>query len=223
MPKIVDHDARREEIVDAVWRLVARDGIASATTRNIADEAGCSNGVLSHYFADKAQLLSAALLAGYRRTEKRVNEALRRAHGLEALREVLLLTIPIDGERRIANQVELAFWGHAVGDRKLARQHYETYGRFRDIVRRLLVDARRAGEVRADVDVEIVAETLVALIDGLGTEVSLFPDAFSPERQRAVVDGALAGLAPANAARRARPTRSRTGSAAAKIRKSRRP
>jgi AcrR family transcriptional regulator len=195
MPKIVDHDARREEIVDAVWRVISRDGIASATTRNIAREAGCSNGVLSHYFADKGELLHAALQLGYRRTEKKVKDTLRGARGLAALREVLLLTLPLDREVLLGNQVELAFWGHAVGDRKLAREHHKTYRRFRDIVRRLVVEARRAGELPANVEAETAADALVAVIDGLGMEASLFPEIFPAKRQRAILDTVLGALA----------------------------
>ena len=195
MPKIVDHDARREEIVDAVWRVISRDGIASATTRNIAREARCSNGVLSHYFADKTALLHAALQIGYRRTEERVNEWLRRGRGLTALREVLLLTVPISREALFGNQVELAFLGHAVGDRELARQHQQMYEKFRGIVRRLLVDARRATEIPAASDLDAVADALVALIDGLGMEACLFPDAFPARRQRAVIDVVLEAVA----------------------------
>ena len=44
MPKIVDWDARRDEILSATWRVIARDGIAGATIRAIAREANCSRG-----------------------------------------------------------------------------------------------------------------------------------------------------------------------------------
>ena len=62
MPKIVDWDARRDEILAATWRVIARDGIARATIRAIAREAGCSRGILAHYFDDKADILGSALL-----------------------------------------------------------------------------------------------------------------------------------------------------------------
>jgi AcrR family transcriptional regulator len=212
MPKIVDHDARREEIVDAVWRVISRDGIAAATTRNIAQEARCSNGVLSHYFADKTALLHAALQIGYRRTELRVNEWLRRSRGLAALREVLLLTVPITREALYGNQVELAFLGHAVGNRELAREHQVIYQRFRAIVRRLLADSRRAGEIDAAADLDTVADSLVALIDGLGMEACLFPHAFPAARQRAIVDVFLKSIAsPASRNGRRRPSTRRAG------------
>ena len=62
MPKIVDWDARRDEILSATWRVIARDGIARATIRAIAREAGCSRGILAHYFDDKADILGSALV-----------------------------------------------------------------------------------------------------------------------------------------------------------------
>ncbi len=37
MPKEVDHDARREELLEAVWQVIARDGIDRATIRVIAE------------------------------------------------------------------------------------------------------------------------------------------------------------------------------------------
>ena len=203
MPKIVDHEARREEIVDAVWRVISRDGIAAATTRAIAEEAGCSNGVLSHYFADKTALLHAALEIGYRRTEEKIEACIARSSGLEALREVLRHTVPISQEALFGNQVELAFLGHAVGDRELARQHHAVYERFRAIVRRLLVDARRRGEIAPVGNLDTIADALVALIDGLGMEACLFPEVFSAGRQKAMIDVVLAGLA--GTRRQARP------------------
>ena len=55
MQRIVHHDERRRSLVKATWRVIVREGIASATTRGIAREAGCSCGVLAHYFADEVQ------------------------------------------------------------------------------------------------------------------------------------------------------------------------
>lgn len=60
MPKQVDHDQKRIEIVDAALRLVVRDGLDAATVRNIAAEAGTSVRPVQYYFADKKALLAAA-------------------------------------------------------------------------------------------------------------------------------------------------------------------
>ena len=72
MPKIVDWDARRDEILSATWRVIARDGLAKATISAIAREASCSRGILAHYFDDKADILGSALLMSHRRVIARM-------------------------------------------------------------------------------------------------------------------------------------------------------
>ena len=48
MPKIVDHDARRAAIAEALWRVAERDGVEGVTMRAVAREAGWSTGVVTH-------------------------------------------------------------------------------------------------------------------------------------------------------------------------------
>ncbi|MGH3177968.1 MAG: TetR/AcrR family transcriptional regulator, partial [Streptosporangiaceae bacterium] len=50
MPKVVDHAARRAELVDAAWRVIAEEGLEAATMRRIAEAAGCTTGRVTHYF-----------------------------------------------------------------------------------------------------------------------------------------------------------------------------
>ena len=73
MPKIVDWDARRDEILSATWRVIVRDGIAGATVRAIAREAHCSPGILAHYFDDKADIMGSALVLAHRRVAARMD------------------------------------------------------------------------------------------------------------------------------------------------------
>jgi AcrR family transcriptional regulator len=51
MPKKVDHSQRRESIAKAAFAVIARDGIAGATLRAVAEEAGTSSALLMHYIA----------------------------------------------------------------------------------------------------------------------------------------------------------------------------
>jgi AcrR family transcriptional regulator len=52
----------REKLVDAAERLVAERQVSTITTRDIARAAGLSDGVLYNYFADKNDLVVAALV-----------------------------------------------------------------------------------------------------------------------------------------------------------------
>lgn len=68
--------ARREQIVEAATRVFAGKGFSRATTREVAREAGVSEGTIYNYFEDKDALLMAIL--------DRLNETERRAEDFEA-------------------------------------------------------------------------------------------------------------------------------------------
>ncbi len=56
MPKIVDHDEYREEILRKSFPLFARRGYSKVTIRVLAKELGISTGTLYHYFENKEVL-----------------------------------------------------------------------------------------------------------------------------------------------------------------------
>lgn len=58
MPRVVDHGARRAELLEACFSLFAREGYAGLTMRRIASELGVSTGTLYHYFDGKADLFA---------------------------------------------------------------------------------------------------------------------------------------------------------------------
>lgn len=56
MPKIVDHDQYRKELLTKCFDLFANKGYAAVTMRQIAQEIGVSTGTLYHYFPSKQTL-----------------------------------------------------------------------------------------------------------------------------------------------------------------------
>lgn len=56
-----DPDAVRRHILAAASRVIARDGLAAASTRVIAEEAGLAGGTLYNYFDGHAQLVAKAI------------------------------------------------------------------------------------------------------------------------------------------------------------------
>ena len=60
-PKVGVAPLRREQIVRATIRCLARDGYAGLTMKKVARTAGVSQGILHYYFADKRAILVAAL------------------------------------------------------------------------------------------------------------------------------------------------------------------
>jgi AcrR family transcriptional regulator len=61
MPKIVNHDERRDQIALVACRVVAENGFDQATIVRIAREAGYTTGMVAHYFDTKQDIIIAAL------------------------------------------------------------------------------------------------------------------------------------------------------------------
>jgi len=59
-PKLGMAPVRREQIVRATIRCLARRGYAGLTMKRVAAEAAVSQGILHYYFRDKAAMLAAA-------------------------------------------------------------------------------------------------------------------------------------------------------------------
>ncbi len=195
MPKIVDWDAKRDEILSATWRVIARDGIARATIRAIAREANCSRGILAHYFDDKADILGSALVMSHRRVAARIDAATAGLAGIKALRVVMLEALPLDAQRDLEAQIEISFWGRALGTVELRELQHSEFERLCARLHRHLQEAARLGELSDTVDLGFATHQLVVLIDGLSAERVLYPDRVPPERQVAMLDRLLDSFA----------------------------
>jgi AcrR family transcriptional regulator len=58
MPKIIDHEAHRDMLAAACFRLFAECGYAATSMRQIARALEVSTGTLYHYFPDKSSILA---------------------------------------------------------------------------------------------------------------------------------------------------------------------
>jgi TetR/AcrR family transcriptional repressor of bet genes len=192
MPKVVDHEERRAELRDAVWRLASRDGLEAVTVRAVAGEAGCSTGALVHYFADKEDLLLFAFRTVADRVMRRVAAAEEdTTDPMELVRAMLMEGLPLDRERQAEVRVWFAFLGLALTRPALARDQRLTYRAWRQRVAERLAEAKEQGVLRADVDPDTQAAALVGLVDGLAVQATFEPRALGAERQLELVDACL--------------------------------
>jgi len=117
MPKIVDHEQRRDEIALTACRVVAQFGFEQATIVRIARASGCTTGMIAHYFETKQDIIVAAL----RLILRRIEERLTHADGAADLLTLLSEALPIDETRYIECAVWMAFWGQVPADKRLRR------------------------------------------------------------------------------------------------------
>lgn len=189
MPKIINHDERRDHIARAVWRIILRQGTSSVTIRDIASEAGVSSGVLSHYFADKSAIMEFALRLAHREVFSFVGA--RDARGLQALREYLQACLPVDEGRMQLAIIEVSFWGYSIGDPVLSEAVADELRRWRSHVTDLIRDAVERRELSDDalVDDQLV-DRLRLLMDGV-TFRAASKEALSADAQLSLLDWVL--------------------------------
>jgi AcrR family transcriptional regulator len=192
MPVTVDHDVRRREMAEAVWRVLAGTGFAGLSLRAVAREMGATTGLLTHYFRTKRELVQHALAVVHERTAPRMQEAESSDPGLAGLRVRLRAVLVGDAEATVLSKVWVGFWDLALADAELGRAEAARYERWRDRLRPLVDEAIGAGELAGDR--ETVVDIVTAFTHGLVVQALFDPDRFPAERQYAVLDALLAAL-----------------------------
>jgi AcrR family transcriptional regulator len=87
MPKIVDHDQYRKELLSKCFDLFAQKGYGSITMRQIAQGMGVSTGTLYHYFPSKETLFEQLV---EEISQQDVSAALAELEGAETLQDAML-------------------------------------------------------------------------------------------------------------------------------------
>jgi AcrR family transcriptional regulator len=187
-----DHAARRAELLAAAASVIAQEGYANASLRKVAQRAGCTTGAVTYYFANKEELV-AALAESRFDTYDAMLDAVRDRVDVKALFEQWLARTADDPD----------FW--PVMSQLLAHARYEPafaafierrYARFRSVYTSLLESGQEQGTVRDDIPADLLADQLAAMGDGWMMMFPIEPERFTPQRVRALVDAAVALVAP---------------------------
>lgn len=194
MPKRVDHEQRRREIIEAAWRLVARGGFAAATMREIAAEAGFANGGLKYYFDSKDDLLIAAFQHTFYRVNERAALSIGDRTGLEAIRLLCLEMLPLDDERSVEARVAVAFWDRAASSKAMRKIHADSFAIWRTWMENELQTARRNGRLNTAVSDRQIVDEFLAVTAGLRIMPILEAGAAEPLDQVELIDALVARL-----------------------------
>ncbi|WP_232663201.1 TetR/AcrR family transcriptional regulator [Pseudonocardia sp. TRM90224] len=188
MFKVVDPVERREQIAEGVWRVIRRDGLASASVRNVAAEAGLSQGSLRHFFGSQSELLVFSLRLAGERTRARMQAAAETAGGGRDLVEAVVeAMVPVDHDRRIETEVWLAFLGAALSDPALRALNDEIFDGMRQMFADVLDELVESGHARPGIDLSYEADRLYAIVDGLALHAIVRPEVVTPERLRSTL------------------------------------
>ena len=171
-PKLGMASVRREQIVRATIRCLARDGYAGLTMKRVAAEAAVSQGILHYYFKDKAAMLAAAARRVTVDLDRRVATESRGARtARERLRAVIRACLRTAVDNRDFWTVFIEFWGEAFHERRLAAVNRQAYARARRLIAGELARGVAAGEFRR-INVDDAAVVVLAVLDGFSLQLT---------------------------------------------------
>ncbi len=183
-------DARRDSLIEAALRCIARDGIAGFTVDNVSREAGVSRGLINHHFEGIEGLLVAVYTGMTSSMEAAGRTALLVDGGAEERLSAVINTMfapPMFTKASL--RAWLALWGEVAVNPKLRSAHRKSYSQYRQAMTAAIGELAAARQIK--LDKVALATTIIALIDGLWIEWCLDPSIVTPLHAKDNVYGVL--------------------------------
>jgi len=193
--------AKRQQILEAATRVFASRGYHGARVSDIAREAGIAYGLVYHYFRNKEEILD-TIFAERWGAFLEVVEAL--AAGPQPAAEKLrqFAAIVLFANRRRPDWVKVLVFEIQRTSRFSEPEQIEAVGRLFRSVARIVRLGQEAGELRQDLDANLVCLAFIGALETMITSqvlgVMRLPDASQASDDgtvRTVVDMFLSGLA----------------------------
>ena len=175
----LEADERRDALINATIRCLARLGPRATSVREICAEAGVSPGLLRHYFEGKDDLVAQSYTQLTSTLNERVEKfLLDRSRPPEQRLEQLFIHILT--EEWVSDEilgVWVAFWSLQRSDQRLSELHGHYNREFRNLIGQVLQELADERSIRANIRLQAIS--LSSLLDGLWLELCLDPEEFS--------------------------------------------
>jgi len=165
-----DHlDARRRQILDGARACFARHGYEGATVRRLEEATGLSRGAIFHHFRDKESLF----LALAEDDALRMADVVARQGLVQVMRD--LLAAPEPGAEHPADWLgtRLEVSRRLRTDPEFRSRWAERSRQLTDATRQRLLRQRDAGNLRDDVDVDVLTSFLELTLEGLVSHLAM--------------------------------------------------
>ena len=182
MPKVTEEHrtARREEILVAASRCVARDGFHKTTMADVIRESGLSAGAVYGYFKGKNDIIRAIAERSIGAVAQLLSDLVERAepvHPVDAvevfLEQMTALARETDGDML---KVGVQAWAEAARDPEIHALAKEKMGAVRSVLEEVVRRAQRDGTMPSTADPAAVAQVLFALLPGFVLEAVILGD-----------------------------------------------
>jgi AcrR family transcriptional regulator len=200
MPKIVDKEAKKLEILHAAMHVFAKEGVVKAKMIDIAKTAGVGKGTIYEYFRSKEEIFTNAYLYFFQTMESMVEEAL--AKETDPIKQLeLVLTISLDAFMHIGEEfadIMMDFWAEGIRNKNQdllnAIDMKKLYADYRKMIQKILKTGIEEGVFRP-LDTRSTAAVLIASFDGIMLQWIMDREAINLKKVPSVLlDGFIEGI-----------------------------
>ncbi len=195
--RTASREARRQQLVDATMKCIARKGMGSTTLSDVAKEAGLSQGIVNLHFESKENLLTATLASLAGEYREKFDKALANSGPGPADR--LRAIMEHDLRPSICNRSKLAiwfaFWGE-VKSRPTYRKMCDKWDRRYDDVVAGLCDEIVAEGGYKNISAPSVAYALASMINGLWLSCLISPQTWDRDYAMTAIMNYLGSMFP---------------------------
>jgi TetR/AcrR family transcriptional repressor of bet genes len=195
--RTASREARRQQLIDATMKCIARKGMGSTTLGDVAKEAGLSQGIVNLHFESKENLLTATLASLAGEYRENFDKALRNSGPGPA--DKLQAIMEHDLRPSICNRGKLAiwfaFWGEVKSRPTYQHMCAEWDQRYDDVVAGLCEEIISEGGYR-NISPVSVTYALASMINGLWLSCLISPQTWSRDAAKTAVMDYLSSMFP---------------------------
>lgn len=166
----------RQRLTEAALTVFAHNGFERATVDEIVREAGFSKGAFYVHFETKDDLFWELLEERIEKQQEMFRAAIDPTLGVEE-NERRILNAVFETRRTdpLSPAIFLEFVAHASRNEKVRDRLAHLYERWHSFILEALTGGREAGMVRTDVDLDVLASAIMAVIEGTFLQSNLAP------------------------------------------------
>jgi AcrR family transcriptional regulator len=189
MPRFVDHDARRRQIVEATCQVVAEEGLPGLSFRAVAARLGGSTTVVTHYFGSQRELVEGCVASLVEQWADELTELEQRtANPRERLMLLLESLVPSDEVGRVQERARINLLAGQLLGSELGRLSEVWETNVREAI---------SGHLRAidpELDTKLRVDLLRVLTNGLTLSAIEHPERWPAEVMLTTLRTAIEGL-----------------------------
>ncbi len=171
---------RKNQIIEAALKVVAREGYFHLSMEKVAKEAGLSKGGVAHYFPSKKELFIEVFIRFFETIFERGKEVVERSKDpLDALISFVWLYDWDDPRVNEGYPILFDFMALAVRDEDFRKIFLHWIDRWTEMLEKLLRQCKEQNMVISSLDEASVARTISAIYQGIGERWYIAPEKHS--------------------------------------------